>query len=517
MKKNQESTTYKEDPGLFKKRINNDIEKLINEIERLKQQSEQEIPIAQQLSVQMENSDLQRLMGAMNELIATLQTKHESLYVKHQIVTELNGIGTWDLELENGVPAENNNYNQLFRRILGYEDETDFPNVFESWYNTIAPDEVEAVTNAFKEHYSLETKKPYDIEFKSVKKDGSSEWYRAKAQTVRNENGEPYRNVGTLVNIHESKVNTIRIQNLLSRLELIEKSLGYSVSTLEGSWGMDLKNNNSDNQVWFSPQFKRLVGYDENEFEPHVETWLNLVVEEDRESVKNNFNSHLYGNTDQTELDMKFPMKIKNGDDRWFTMLIKTVRDYDGKPTLVSGVLRDINHEIERKAYDEKIESEMNVFTNSLRELAGNINDISNEATEIAYEHAVTTKSADEAKERIEMTKSVIDLIKKVSTQTNLLGLNASIEAARAGEQGRGFSVVAQEVQKLSSSTAEAVEEIEKILEDINSSVRSIVKSINNMSHKIQSQAAVTEEINSTTENLHGMSGRLLSLIEKLD
>jgi PAS fold len=147
----------------------------------------------------------------------------------------INEIGTWDLTFdEGGKPAENNIYNQLFRKTLGYQDEKDFPNVFESWLNTIAPDKVEKVTSVFQDHYSTKTKKPYDIEFKSMKKNGSIEWFHAKAETLRGENGQPYRNIGTIVNIHRNKVNTIRIQNLLLRLELIEKALGYSVTTLEG-------------------------------------------------------------------------------------------------------------------------------------------------------------------------------------------------------------------------------------------------------------------------------------------
>ncbi|WP_249871546.1 methyl-accepting chemotaxis protein [Oceanobacillus saliphilus] len=502
---------------MFKKKAQHNISKLINDIERLKQASQQEDLTTLQLSVQTEDKHLQQLVDSMNGLIDSLHKKYEDLHVKHKIVTELNGIGTWDLEIENGVPAEKNVYNDIFRKALGYQDETDFPNVFESWYNTIAPDDAEKVTSAFTEHYSS-VKKPYDIEFKSIKKDESIEWFHAKAETLRNEFGEPFRNVGTIVNTHENKLNTIRIENLLSRLELIEKSLEFSVSTLEGSWGMDLKNNNWETQeAWFSPQFKRLLGYKEEEFVPKVESWLNLVADEEKENVRNNFMSHLYDSTNQIEFDMKFQMKKKNGYHRWFTMLIKTVRDQDGKPSLVSGVLRDINHEIERNANDEKIENEMNDFTYTIRELADNISVISNKATEIAYEHEVTTKSADEAKECIKLTKSVTELIKQISTQTNLLGLNASIEAARAGEQGKGFSVVAAEVQKLSSHTSEAVERIEEILDDIHTSVWNIVASITNMSEKIQSQAAVTEEINSATENIHGMSGRLLSLIQQLN
>ncbi|QGS67891.1 hypothetical protein CV093_01515 [Oceanobacillus sp. 143] len=49
----------------------------------------------------------------MNELISTLQTKYENHYVKHQVVTELNEIGTWDFDIKDGVPAENNVYNHI--------------------------------------------------------------------------------------------------------------------------------------------------------------------------------------------------------------------------------------------------------------------------------------------------------------------------------------------------------------------------------------------------------------------
>ena len=497
----------------MQKRKNN-IQNIINEIERMKEALQEDNLSSYQISLQIEDKELQGLVDSMNQYIDVLQTKYENLSVKHRIVTELNGIGTWDLKINDGIPA-GTVYDQNFRTLFGYQDENDFPNAFESWLNSLAPDEVESVTRAFQEHYSSETRKPYDIEFKSIKKDGSIEWYHAKSETLRNKQGVPYRNVGTIVNIHENKLNTIKIQNLLSRLELIEKSLGYSVTTLEGSWGMDLKNNTQE--VWYSPQFRQLLGYEENEFKPEVETWLLRVSKENREHVRSSFNSYLYHNKNQAEFDMKFQMKTKNGEDRWFNMLVKTVRDDSGNPVLVSGVLRDINHEIERKTFDEKIGNEMNEFTHSLKELAGNINDITNQATEIAHEHEVTSGSAVQAKECIVLTKSITELIKKISSQTHLLGLNASIEAARAGEHGKGFSVVASEVQKLSSSTSDAVEQIEKIIEDINSSIENIVKSINNMSGKIQSQAAVTEEINHTTENIHGMSGRLLSLIQQID
>lgn len=497
---------------MFKRRVHKEINLLIEEVKRMLDEPRQETPTYEQLEYDGEDEVVQGLVTTLNQLFGTMQNKYERLYDKYQIVTELNGIGTWDLEMKNGEPGETNVYNQVFRDALGYRDEHDFPNVFQSWYDTIATEDEGKVTQAYQEHFRLQ--KPYDIEFRSVKKDGSIEWFHAKAETLRDQNGEPYRNIGTIVNIHENKLNTIRIQNLLSRLDLIEKALGYSVSTIEGAWGMDLKTSDADQRVWFSPQFKRLLGYDV--VEPEADAWIDLIKVENRENIRKELMSHIYEEQEETELQMTFQLKVKNGDYRWFTMLINTVRDENGKTELVSGLLRDIHHEKERYANDKKMEQEMNEFTHSLKDLADNVREISEEANEIANEHEVTTRSADEAEKSIEMSRSITELIKDISRQTNLLGLNASIEAARAGEQGKGFSVVAFEVQKLSANTQEAIEQIESILEDIKTSVGHIVTSINHMSAKIQAQAAVTEEINSSTENIHHMSGRLLSLAQKI-
>ena len=140
----------------------------------------------------------------------------------------------------------------------------------------------------------------------------------------------------------------------------------------------------------------------------------------------------------------------------------------------------------------------------------------------LAAEVVLSTDAMAHLKRESDKIGSVLDVIKAVSQQTNLLALNAAIEAARAGEAGRGFAVVADEVRSLAQRTQKSTEEIEVLIVGLQSGTQQVSSSMDNSRHLTDSSVELTRRVGEslstitrTVSTIQGMNQQIAAAAEQ--
>lgn len=256
-------------------------------------------------------------------------------------------------------------------------------------------------------------------------------WFRITAKYCAQHS--PPRLVGVLENIEDETAQARRYDIVSTRFDLSREMLN------DGLWDLDIIDGNpmhQGNVFWWSPQFRKLLGFDTvEEFPDVMDSWASRLHPEDKELALESFVRHLLDLSGKTTFDIEYRLKLKSGEYRWFQARGQTKRAADGTPLRAVGALIDIQDRKDRHLYEESEAHRRMQATETAKEIA-----------ELASENG------------------------NIAAQIKLISLNASIEAARAGVHGRGFSVIASAIRVLAERTTDITDQIFRLQMRIRSS-----------------------------------------------
>ncbi len=164
----------------------------------------------------------------------------------------------------------------------------------------------------------------------------------------------------------------------------------------------------------------------------------------------------------------------------------------------------------------EKISNLSNLLSNSLSEINTNLIDMVSGVQKISETNISIQNFIEMTNNNAKKTDKVLGFIEGIAKQTNLLGLNAAIESSKAGDFGKVFSIVANEIRKLSQSTEESTNQINSILNVIQSSINEIYLNFQNSNSLLDNQLAGLEEISATIQELNSTATTLKEFASKM-